>query len=196
MRNPTDDHSRPARPRIPLRRWRDDRRGVAAVEFAIVTPIVLSLLAIALVGSEGVALQRKVSLTARTVTDLTTQQKSVMPTDPYPIATVMSAASSVMTPYDATNLSMVISEVQTNGTTTANVIWSNAAFNGVALSVPSTITIPASIASSGYLIVGTVNYAYNPLSIFQAASPLTLSDTIYMSPRVSTNIACCNPPPS
>jgi Flp pilus assembly protein TadG len=56
-------------------RLRRDRRGLAAVEFALVVPLMLVLFFGALEFSSGVAVDRKVTLVARTLSDLTTQLK-------------------------------------------------------------------------------------------------------------------------
>ena len=56
-----------------LRRFVADTRGVAAVELALLTPAALLFLALAVFGGEGLSIQRKVTLAARTVTDLVGQ---------------------------------------------------------------------------------------------------------------------------
>ena len=49
-----------------------DRRGLAAVEFALIVPLMLVLFYGTLEFSSGVAVDRKVTLVARTLSDLTT----------------------------------------------------------------------------------------------------------------------------
>ena len=55
------------------RALRDDARATAAVEAALILPIALTMFALLIYGAEAFAIQRKVTLTARTVTDLVTQ---------------------------------------------------------------------------------------------------------------------------
>ncbi len=58
----------------PLRRWFCDDRGVAAVEAALIAPVAVALLGLLAIWAQGIAIQRKVTLTARTITDLVSQQ--------------------------------------------------------------------------------------------------------------------------
>ena len=59
----------------------DDRRGVAAIEFAMIVPIMLVLFFGTVEFSSGVAVDRKVSLMARTLSDLTSQSTAVADVD-------------------------------------------------------------------------------------------------------------------
>ena len=75
---------------------RRDDRGNAAVEFAIVVPIMLTLFFGVVEFSSGVAVDRKVTMVARTLSDLTSQSSKVTDTD---IANFTITAKAIMTPY-------------------------------------------------------------------------------------------------
>jgi Flp pilus assembly protein TadG len=60
------------------RALRDDARATAAVEAALILPVALTMFALLLYGAEAFAIQRKVTLTARTITDLITQTTPTM----------------------------------------------------------------------------------------------------------------------
>src|SRR5450756_3207258 len=64
-----------------------DCRGIAATEFAVIVPIMLAMFFGTVEFSSGVAVDRKVTLIARTLTDLTSQ--SPPPTAQSPSATVL-----------------------------------------------------------------------------------------------------------
>lgn len=185
----------PTRLKASFRRWLRDSRAVATVEFVLVTPAMLMLMAIVVFAAQGFELQRKVTLTMRTLTDLVTQQSdiSVANAPTYNINQVLAAASLVMAPYDPTLMQMVISEVKVTGATTAVVQWSKATgTSAVALTAGATVTIPSNLAATGtFLVLGTVNYNYNPLQILLPSNAITLSDSIYMAPRISGSINCC-----
>jgi len=53
-----------------------DRRGIAATEFAFIVPIMLVLFFGTVEFSSGIAVDRKVTLMARTLADLTSQSVS------------------------------------------------------------------------------------------------------------------------
>lgn len=57
-----------------LRRWLRDEKGVAAVEAALIAPVAVALLGLIAIWAQAIAIQRKVTLTAHTITDLVSQQ--------------------------------------------------------------------------------------------------------------------------
>ena len=57
-----------------IRRWLRDEKGVAAVEAALITPVAVLLLGLIAIWGQAYAIQRQVTLTARTITDLVSQQ--------------------------------------------------------------------------------------------------------------------------
>ena len=64
----------------PSRRFLFNDRAIAAVEFALMLPLMLFIfVGVAQVG-EAVAISRKVTITTRIVTDLVTQYATVSPT--------------------------------------------------------------------------------------------------------------------
>src|SRR5262245_11301930 len=68
----------------------NDERGVSAVEFATLLPLMLALYLGAVEVSQGIGADRKVTLTARTVADLVSQISSVNNSD---MTTSLNAAS-------------------------------------------------------------------------------------------------------
>ncbi|MGA2495330.1 MAG: hypothetical protein ABSF67_20725 [Roseiarcus sp.] len=183
------------------RALRDDTRATAAVEAALILPVALTMFALLIYGAEAFAVQRKVTLTARTVTDLVTQ---AAPTQFSSGASVvvhgtidndLCAASAVIQPYNPANLTMVISEVQVNSadTTKATVLWSEPYNGATARLAGSTITLPTGLGvgqANSYLVLGETAYNYTPLNIYTPATALTLHDAIYLTPRRSTSISC------
>ena len=85
-----------------------------------------------------------------------------------------------------------LSEVQvaSGGGATATVIWSEGYNGGVARPVGQIISIDPAIVSAGagYLLLGEVQYAYQPLNIWQSVGAFTISDSIFMAPRSAAQI--------
>src|SRR5882757_3282336 len=99
-----------------------DTRGVAAIEFAMIVPLMLVLFFGTVEFSSGVAVDRKVTLMARTLSDLTSQNISV--TDAQ-LTNIRNASTGLMTPYSATPLKSTITELYIDPTTkAARVQWS------------------------------------------------------------------------
>jgi Flp pilus assembly protein TadG len=155
--------------------------GVAAIEFAMIIP----LMAMMLVGtnefSAGVAVDRKVTLMARTLSDLTSQNTSVTDTQ---FTNFFNASKAIMTPYASTPVEGTITELYVNPTTMkARVQWSTGAH---ALSAGDIVDIPDALKIAGtYLILSEVKYKYVPSIAWfiNKIDGITLSDISYTRPR-------------
>jgi hypothetical protein len=100
--------------------------GVAAVEFAIILPLMVFMYLGMTELTTGINVHRKLTLVSRTLADLTTRTTDITGDG---IDIVFSAARAVMQPYDATNVAMAVTSVTvkpgpTAGTFTGEVAWS------------------------------------------------------------------------
>ena len=75
-----------------------DRRGVSAVEFALVAPIMICLYFGCVEVSDAVAGDRKVSLTAAALAILSAQVTTISTSD---MTNILNASSCIIQPYDA-----------------------------------------------------------------------------------------------
>jgi Flp pilus assembly protein TadG len=168
-----------------------DRRGLAATEFAFIMPVMLVMFFGTVEFSSGFAVDRKVTLMARTLSDITSQSTSVTDTD---IANFFLASNWIMWPYATSTpnpnpvapLSGTITELYVDpNTLQARVQWSK----GSAPRTQSTVVaIPSALAIAGtYLIFSEVSYNYVPtVGYVMAKAGITLSDIAYTRPRQST----------
>jgi Flp pilus assembly protein TadG len=174
-----------------------DRRGVAAIEFAMIVPIMLVLFFGTVEFSSAVAVDRKVTLIARTLSDVTAQSQSVATTD---LNNFFTAGCAIMYPYagpppcTTTNnpMTAVISELYVDPVTLkARVEWSVPYQGGVAQTVgvaPVGVTVPSALLVSGtYLILSQVSFTYTPAVAYGMLpnAGITLSDVAYTRPRQS-----------
>ena len=168
-------------------RFTRDERGVSAVEFALLLPMMLTLYLGVVEISQGIGADRKVTLTARTVADLVSQVSSINNAG---MTNVLNASSAVMSPYPVSNLKVVVSAVAVDSTGNATVTWSDT-LNGAARERGSTVTLPADVLKipNSTLVWSEVQYTYTPVIGYVVSGPLTLKDQIYMSPRLSNTIA-------
>ena len=168
-----------------MRRLSGDERGVSAVEFALLAPLMLTLYLGAVEVSQGIGALRKVTLTARTICDLVSQVSSINNTD---MTNALSASSSVMVPYPTENLKVTVTSVKIGANGTATVDWSDA-LNGTARSKGSSVTLPAALKVPGtWLIWSEVEYTYKPVVGYVVTGTLPLKDMIYMRPRLSDDV--------
>jgi Flp pilus assembly protein TadG len=160
-----------------------DKRGVSAVEFALVLPIMISLyLGLGEIAT-GVGIDRKVALTARALSDLCSQATSTISNSE--MSNILDATTSVMAPYSTTPLKVVVTAINIDSSGKATVGWSDTR-GGTARAVGSTVTIPSALAiPSTQLILSEVTYGYQPAIGFTITGTLTLSEKLYMSPRVN-----------
>ena len=164
-----------------------DASGVAAVEAGFVLPVMVLVLGFVTILGQALAIAQKVTQTSRTVVDIVSRCQAVSAAD---LTTILNAAAYTMTPYDSTNLSMVVAQIQTDGTGKATVTWSSAAYNGTALTKGAAFTLPASMAvANATYIYGAASYGYTPMGLGTVlAQPITLSDSAYFSPRSSLSV--------
>jgi Flp pilus assembly protein TadG len=101
--------------RIWLRAWLSvttllrDQSGIAATEFAVIVPIMLVMFFGTVEFSSGVAVDRKVTLVARTLSDLTSQSPAAVD-DSY-LKNVFTASIAILAPYSATPTQATLSEI-------------------------------------------------------------------------------------
>ncbi len=160
------------------RRFRDAHDGVAAVEFAMVLPVLL----VAYFGMVDVAqlvmANRKVTQLTSTLSDLTARLQTAPVSE---IVNIFGAASTVLLPYDASKASMVISSVIVDSAGVGRVCWSSshpagtpAPARGTTVSLPDSAKVPNTsviMASASYrftpvlgeVIVGTVTLGNHPI---------------------------------
>ena len=160
---------------------RGNNSGVAAIEFAMIIPIMAVLLVGTNEFSAGVAIDRKVTIMARTLSDLTSQNTEV--TDDK-LTNFFAASKAIMTPYPSTPVEGTISELYINPSTLkARVQWSKGTHPH---SPGDIIDIPDALKIGGtYLIFSEVKYKYVPSVAWfiNKVDGITLSDVSYTRPR-------------
>ena len=170
-----------------------DSAGVSAVEFALVLPLMLSILLTGFVICQAVSIKRKLTITTRALADLTTQYPSLTASQ---MSTIINASTQIIAPYDPTPLNIRISEVQTFGQTTCfslmpSVIWSTGS-NSYAKCSSYPLPTGMNIPNSSY-IVSEISYIYKPPFIYNMFGAFTISDRLIMLPRVSSDISYTGP---
>jgi Flp pilus assembly protein TadG len=149
-------------------------------------PVMMTLYLGSVEASQGIATQRKVTLTAHALADLASQYTDITNAD---MSNILAAGPAIIAPYATTSLQEVVSEIAINAQGQASVVWSDSQ-GGTALSVGQVVTIPASLAvPNTFLVMAQVQYSYNPAYGYVMTGALTLSDASYVLPRQSTSIA-------
>jgi Flp pilus assembly protein TadG len=166
-----------------------DQRGLAAIEFAMLLPLMLTLYLGGVELSQAISVDRKVTLTSRAVADLVAQSTSVNNAE---MTNILNAATAVAAPFATSNLRVTVSSINVDSAGTAKISWSDT-YNGTARAVNSSVTLPSALQiPNTSLIWGEVSYAYTPTIGYIITGTMTLKDQIYMRPRQSTSVTRIN----
>jgi Flp pilus assembly protein TadG len=169
-----------------IRRFAATRRGVAAVEFAMVLPVLVVLFLASFDAGRALTIYMKVRSATYALAAITNQYQTMALTD---MQSVTGATSVIMSPYPASSAVVTVSQVTVASATAASVAWSYS-LNGTALTQNATVTLPTNLSTCGsypcYLIYAQVSYPYTPMFGFFTSGTLTLADNLYVTPRSST----------
>ena len=169
----------------PLARLVGERSGVAAVEFALLLPLMLALYLGGIEIGEALTINRKVTHVTSSLSDLVTQSKTISNND---IKNILDAAASVLTPYPTDLLKIKVSGVSIDNNKKATVVWSDAR-NDTPLAVGSTIVLPASVLQADtFIVTAEVHYAYTPTIGYVMTGSFDLNDQFYLRPRLSEDV--------
>lgn len=185
--------------RFLTRYWRSEQ-GLAAVEFAFVLPIMLTMLLGLVELSQALALRADVTNMASTGADLIAQESSVTSSD---LTNVFTALSSMVFPFDPTKATITLTSVIDGGAGKSPVVsWSctQGGTKETKGTAPST-TLPAGLITAGdgtSVIWSKITYAYNsPISYFLVGTK-NWTNNFYLKPRevlqipISGTPANCN----
>src|SRR5579872_5785135 len=142
-----------------LSRFARDHDGVSAIEFALLLPFMITLYLGGVEVGDGLAIQYKSTLAARTVTDLASQYVSI---NNSAMTSILNAAAAVVAPYSSSAMVVTVSEVTTNAQGAGTITWSDS-INGTAHQVGQSVTLPANLQTPNIsLLWGEVSYPYKP----------------------------------
>jgi Flp pilus assembly protein TadG len=159
-----------------------DRRGVSAVEFALIAPVMIGLYLGCNEIAQGINIDRKVTLTAGTTANLAAQVSSISSDD---MDNIMNASQAILAPYSTAPLKIVLSCLNIDANKKVTVKWSKAQ-NADPRGTGTSVTIPSGLlVADTQLLYSEVSYTYTPTIGYVITGSLNLSDTMFMSPRIS-----------
>lgn len=178
------------------------QRGVSAVEFALIAPVMVLMLFGATEASLAVTVDRKTTLAASTLGDLAAQTDLVSCAE---LSQISAVTRQVFEPYSGNAATMVVASLKLDGGA-AKVEWSKFlrtdASNGSLLcdDVPTahslytgkTVTVDTSLfAPGGGLVVGDVEMVHTSIGTSFIANNLLLHERFYLRPRKSLKLKLC-----
>lgn len=183
---------------IEINLWfRDECEGAAAIEFALIAPLMIMLFVGTLEVSAAVSVNRKVSRISSVVGDLVTQSTELNGSD---ITNIMQVSSDIMEPYDNSVKIRITGIAIESGS--ATVTWScHQGWSAVATG--STYTVPNNIKTDGtFLVAARVQTVYQPMvgwvryhepsGVSFDQTSITMDEQIFLRPRIgaSVDVSC------
>ena len=160
--------------------------GLAAAEFAIMAPVMISMYFGVTELSDGYTASAKVTTVASTAADLVAQEQTVCNVE---MNDVFAALNTIMFPYPLKSMQIVISSLIDAGGGTIKVAWSDAQ-NTSPRAVNSVVSVPAGlVAVGGSVVLAEVSYSYSSPTGHLIYGTVPLGDKFYLHPRRTAQIA-------
>lgn len=192
-----------------FRRFGCDRRGIAALEFALVVPLLMVMYFVTIEVSQGIETNKKLARAASTVADLVTQQQAMTASQ---LIEIMNVGKAVLKPYGRSDLKFVATaiEVTDEATPRVRVAWSKASAGAkqpcLAAQAGSVPSLPPRLQVRGsYLIHVRACLDYEPIITWTGSQGesglgvmaaifkdgiMKMSQGYYLRPRMSPTIPC------
>jgi len=182
-------------------RWRKDKKGVAAVEFAFVVPIMMVMFIGAVELSQAITVDRRVTQVAGSTADLVARKETSISNSE--ITDILRVGGFIMAPYSQSPLQVVMRNVTSSSkdATSTKQSW-QCTFSGAGVNptptcacMNTTYALPAGLVTTNdSVVVAEVTYTYTPI-LFDyflkqgfpngagGAGTYALTERIFMKPR-------------
>lgn len=170
-----------------LRRLRSDRRGAAAIEFALIAPVAILLYAGFSELTMAMMAERRAAHAASVVADLVAQEQTVSTAD---MTDIFNIGNAIMVPFASAPLRLRVTSVVADVNGVPKVSWSQGHGLG-ALTAGATVAgfPPTLLAPGDSVIEADVQYAYTSPLQMTLPTALTFSNSFYLRPRRSNSVA-------
>lgn len=164
-----------------------DRRGVTAVEFALLAPVVILLYFALAEICQGYMADKRAGHVTSMIADLTAQEDVVTPAQ---LDDFFAIGALIMQPYSAAPLQMRVTSVTKDAYGVARVDWSKGS-GMTPRSEGATMTVPADmIGAKESLVVSEVTYDYDSPADYLMPGITRFSHTYYLRPRTTDTTEC------
>jgi Flp pilus assembly protein TadG len=175
-----------------LRKLKSDDRGVSAIEFVLIFPILVALLAGTVDFGQALMVSRKMNQIAGTLGDMVSQKSAWTSTE---INAIIAGSSTIIQPFDQSKLTIQVAVLDVATDLSTKVNWAKG-YNVTALAknAASPVTISKDIAEAGVQLIA-VKATYELTTPFSTLlKPVTrvtaynYNKTFIMRPRVKDTI--------
>ncbi|MEM8541581.1 MAG: TadE/TadG family type IV pilus assembly protein [Pseudomonadota bacterium] len=188
-----------------LRRFKRNGEGIAAVEFALIVPLLLAMYLGTIEVSNGITVNKRTARVASTVADLVTQQPSVSKAS---LEDILEIGAAIMFPYNTTLPVITVTgiDVDDDYPDGGKIIWSRrynkGTFNGgLGSGLNTDIEVPTRLRiDDTFLVKVTAEIEYRPIVTWiigektdgsgNSYTALDMSEEYYLRPRLSDEVLC------
>lgn len=164
------------------------RSGAAAVEFAFVFPILLTLYMGGVELTLGITINKKIKHVSSIVSDLVAQDQNTTKEE---LDEILNVSSSLIYPYGTDNYGVSVTGLKVDASGQATVAWSRS------LKIPSAprgsvLALPDELAAlrSAFVVVSRTSYLYTPAGGYGISQPFQLEGFTYLTPRNGSVVNC------
>lgn len=186
-----------------LRSFFRNRRGVAAIEFALIAPLLLTLYFVTMEVAQGIETNKKVSRVGSMVADLVGQQGRTVYKDD--IDAIIQIGEAILKPYGRSTADTIIAGIDIDKYGNPKVRWSRQRVNGIfgrgpakgtSITVPGDLKIPET-----FLLQVTTRLDYRPIIAWTAEKRtsvgllggfdnINMAESYNLRPRMTTEMDC------
>ncbi|MFN5614467.1 MAG: TadE/TadG family type IV pilus assembly protein [Brevundimonas sp.] len=170
-----------------LRRLIRDRRGVSAVEFALIAPLMILMYFGAAELTQAYMAQKRVIHVASVIADLTSQETAL---NQGMVDDIFAAGQHILQPFPVAPLSQRLTSIERVNDTTS-VLWTRTSGGG-GFGATGSIPLPADVLENGEtIIVAEVLYTYNSPIGDLLPNGVQFDAIYYLRPRLTNRVTCC-----
>lgn len=169
-----------------LKRLRRDDRGVAAMEFALMAPILMVLYYAAAELTSGMIANGRAGHVASVVGDLVSQTNTLKQSE---LTDIFAVGNAIMKPFPTASLKFRVTSVKADSSGVPKIIWS--AEQGMShLGAGTASGFPSGLLAAGdSVIMSEVQYTYTSPIQRTIPTPLTFNSKYYIKPRRTADVA-------
>lgn len=187
----TRSRSNPHSSRL-LGRFIRDSRGVSAVEFALIAPLMITFYFGLAEFCQGFMAQKRMGHSAAAVADLVAQTDVVQADE---LDDILAIGGLIMKPFSTTDLTIRVSSVTRDENGVAKVDWSRAGGGATALGTNAVVTVPTELIANGEsAVVAETTYAYSSPVKYIVKDGITFHSKFYSRPRKVDKVGCSDCP--
>jgi Flp pilus assembly protein TadG len=182
-------------------RFLADKSGAAAIEFAFIAPLLITMYLGTMEISQGVEINKKVARSAGVIGDLIGQDDDVTKNE---LKDIMAVGKAILQPYNRSEPKITISLITIGADNVPKVTWSRRGV-GTTYTMPypvnSTTTVPANLTiADTYLIRVQTELEYLPITSWSiqknkgsgasAYAAIDMSEMYHLRPRINDTVTC------